>query len=141
MTVIAPTQPIGSMSLQSIETVRKIEDFNRQNPQINLPVQHVLHAGMYCRTVTVPAGVMITGCLVKIPTVLIVSGDCGIYIGTEFIRVRGYRVFSAAAHRKQIFIAKTDTHLTMCFLTDAKTVKQAEEQFTDEVHLLQSHEA
>lgn len=129
---------IASMALMAVGTVRMVETFMRGHEQTTLPVRHVLHAGLYARSVTVPAGVMITGALVKIPTVLIVSGDCGIWLGNEFLRVKGYRVFSAGAHRKQIFIAKSDTDLTMCFPTDAKTVREAEEQFTDEAHLLQN---
>lgn len=131
---------IPSMTWDQIACTRRLEEAIGKAPQINIPVQHNLHAGIYARTVRLPAGVIITGVLVKIPTVIIISGDCGIWVGRNFLRVRGYRVFSAAANRKQIFIAKYATDLTMCFPTHAKTVKEAEEQFTDEAHLLQNRE-
>lgn len=137
---IQKAHDLPAMSWQHIHNVQKIESWAKNEPQVQLPVQHVFHAGMYARTVRVPAGVMITGALIKIPTILIVSGDCGIYLGGEFARVIGQRVFSAAAGRKQIFIARKATDLTMCFPTDAKTVKEAEEQFTDEAHMLQNRE-
>lgn len=131
---------IPGMAWQNIVNVKKVEEWSQRQPQISLPVQHHLHAGMYVRTIRIPSGVMITGALVKIPTILIFNGDCGVYIGNEFVRLQGYKVLAAAPNRKQIFLAKKATDLTMCFPTDAKTVKEAEEQFTDEVYLLQPHE-
>lgn len=131
---------IPRMTWPQISSAKQVEKFVGMAPQIDIPVQHNLHAGLYARTVRIPAGVIITGALIKIPTVLIISGDCGVWVGRNFLRVHGYRVFSAAANRKQIFIAKSATDLTMCFPTDAKTVKEAEEQFTDEAHLLQNRE-
>jgi len=88
--------------------------------------------------VMVPAGVLITGVLIKIATLLIVQGDALVYIGGEPTRLNGYNVVPAAAGRKQAFIAESDVYLTMIFPTDALDVDEAERQFTDEVELLVS---
>ena len=75
---------------------------------------------------------MITGALIKVPTILVVSGDTHVYCGEEFKHLVGYNILAADPNRKQIFVAIKDTDLTMLFSTTAKTVKEAEEQFTDE---------
>jgi hypothetical protein len=131
-----PTIP--AMSEAAIGKVRELESIAVMLPQVPIGTDHVLHAGLYARTVMVPAGVLITGVLIKIATLLIVQGDALVYIGGEPTRLNGYNVVPAAAGRKQAFIAESDVYLTMIFPTDALDVDEAERQFTDEVELLVS---
>ena len=126
------------MSSEMIGKVRQVEHLAKRYPQLKIPVQHYLHGGMYVRTVTLPAGVMITGAHIIVETNLVVNGHAMVHDGNQWIECLGYKVIPAAAHRKQIFVAITDVNLTMFFPTDAKTVKDAEEQFTSEAHLLQN---
>jgi hypothetical protein len=130
---------LPSMSQDSIDKVSCLESYSANNlPQIDITTAHIIHAGMYARTILIPAGTMLTGVLVKCPTMLVVQGDVIVYIGEKSIELNGYNVLPAKANRKQAFYAKTDTHLTMIFATDAKTIQQAEDAFTDEVDLLGS---
>ena len=78
------------------------------------------------------------GALIKVATVLIASGDFTVYLGEEVVELSGYHVFAASAGRKQAFIARTDTYLTMIFKTGVKSVSEAEEEFTDEFAMLSS---
>lgn len=127
------------MTDQAIDYVRQVEAFSGSElAQINIPVEHFLHEGMYARSIKIPKGVMLTGALIKIPTILVVSGHTMIYTDGGWVEKAGYNVLSAAAHRKQIFLAIEDTDLTMFFPTTAKSVREAEEHFTDEFYLLQS---
>lgn len=137
LTVLAALQ-VSAMSDQAVAQVRALETLALQLPQIEIETQHTLHAGMYARTVKVPKDMMITGALVRIPTVLIVAGDCLMYTEDGTISLRGYHVFQAAAHRKQAFVAREDTWITMMFPTAAQTVAEAEEEFTAEADLLVS---
>lgn len=120
------------MKPEEIYTVRKFEELALMQPQVNVPIHHTLHAGMYARTAFLKKGVAISGALVKTETILCISGDCAVYVGEGSRRFTGYHVVSAAANRKQVFVAFEDTNLTMLFPTTAKTVKDAEKQFTDE---------
>jgi hypothetical protein len=129
---------IAPMGDAAIENVRRLESLAREMPQVAIATDHVIHAGMYARTVLVPAGVMITGVLVKVATLLVVHGDAVVYVDGGPIELRGYNVLPASAGRKQAFVAQTDTHLTMIFPSDAKNVEQAERQFTDEIERLSS---
>lgn len=137
--VAVERKAIPAMSERAIGNVRQLETAARALQQVSIVTEHVIHGGMYARTVMVPAGTMITGALVKIPTMLIVHGDCVVYIGSGPMELTGYNVLPASAGRKQAFVARTDTWLTMIFPTSAAGVEVAEHQFTDEVELLSSH--
>ena len=127
------------MSRAAIARARSLEAWAARQPQVHLEVEHFLHAGTYSRTVIVPAGVMITGALIRIPTLLIAAGDALLYYGDfEPLRLSGFTVLRAEAGRKQAFVAITDLSLTMVFASRAATVEDAEAEFTDEVGLLQS---
>ncbi|WP_422016094.1 hypothetical protein [Reyranella sp.] len=133
MAEVAPSRPqIAPMSATAIDRVRRLECLASALPQVAICTDHVFHAGVYARTITVPAGVMITGVLIKIPTLLIVQGDAIVHVEGGPLELRGYNVVPAGAGRKQAFVALTDTHLTMIFATDAPDVDAAEREFTDE---------
>lgn len=127
---------IPAMSDTAIEKVRAIEKRASELEQIPLVTTHVLHAGVYSRTIMLKAGTFITGALIKRTTQLIFSGHAMVYIGDESVELIGYKTMAASANRKQAFLALEDTHLTMLFATSATTVNEAEEEFTDEAHLL-----
>lgn len=128
---------IPAMTLEGIEKVRKIESLVKQLPQTDIATHHVLHGGMYARTVVIPAGSVMTGALIKVPTILIMDGHATVTIGEESVELDGYHVLPASRGRKQVFITHKDTTLTMVYVTDAWTVQDAEEGFTDEwVHLV-----
>ena len=107
-------------------------------PQSEIETHHVLHGGQYVRTVLIPPGVVIVGALVKVPTTLMISGDCTAHLGDESVRVTGYAVLAASAGRKTAFYAHAMTFLTMSFSTSAQTIEQAEDEFTDEAGRLLS---
>lgn len=129
---------LGVMSSKMTDAVRQLEQEILNSPQTEIVTQHVLHAGMYARTIMIPSGVVLTGALIKIPTLLIVNGDVMIYRDDGPVRISGHNVMLGAAGRKQAFVAVSDTYLTMIFPTDAKTVSTAEAEFTDDYARLMS---
>lgn len=104
--------------------------------EVDIPIEHFIHEGVYYRTCFVPKDVAIIGALVKIPTTVIVSGNCYVTLGNTIGKLEGYNVIKAEAGRRQAFRAITDTYITMCFRTNSKDVKEAEKEFTDEWILL-----
>ena len=135
----APKPMLPATSDRGIEAVRRIEERLLQTPQVDVVTHHVLHAGVYSRTLTMPAGTALTGALIKIATTLVVSGHCTVLLGDgEEVRIQGTHVLAASAGRKQAYIAHDDTTLVMSFATQARTVEQAEEEFTDEADRLLS---
>jgi hypothetical protein len=134
---LVPEVPrIAAMTPAAIETVRQVEQVALGLPQVPIFTEHVIHAGLYSRTVMVPADTLLTGALIKIATLLVIHGDALVYVGEQSFRVQGHAVLPASAGRKQAFVAVTDTYLTMVFPTTATTVEEAEQQFTDEAGML-----
>jgi len=130
---------VPAMSDSAIQRVKEIENVLLAFPQIDLDTDHVLHGSMYARTITMPKGTVLSGALIKVPTILIISGHCRVFVGNDTIDVNGYNVLAASANRKQAFLALEETSLTMILQTDADSIEQAEIEFTDEHELLMSH--
>lgn len=123
---------IPPMTTDAVDKVRQMEAVSRQFPQVEIATRHVFHAGMYARTICIPAGVLLTGVFIRIPTLLVFSGHATVFVGSAAIELSGHHVLPASAGRKQAFLAHADTELTMLFPTAATTVEEAESQFTDE---------
>lgn len=124
-------------SIAGEEVVRAIESKVLELPQWDVTTYHVLHDGVYSRTICLPKGGVLTSALIRIPTTLTISGDCSVLIGDmQERRITGYQVFAAAAGRIQAYIAHEDTWMTMSFKTNAKSITEAEEEFTHEADRL-----
>jgi len=91
---------------------------------------------MYTRTIRLPANAICTAVLVLPKTVLIVVGDVDVWSNDVLINVRGYNVLPGSAGRKIAFVTRTETAMSMIFPTQAKTIEDAEKEFTDEHELL-----
>lgn len=126
----APSFP--AMSHEAIRKVRALQDALASCEQVELPIEHLLHAGMYARTVRLAPGVALVGSLLKVATVVIVSGDCTVFIGQETIALRGYNVLAGSAGRKQAFLTHGEVCITALFPTEAPSVREAEAEATDE---------
>lgn len=137
--LVARNLDIKAMTPDAIGRIAAIEQELLKLPQVGIHTHHVLHAGMYSRTITIPAGIVLTGALVKRPTILVVQGDVLVSRGEEDgIRILGTAVLAASAGRKQVFITHAETTVTMVFPTSATTIEQAETEFTDDTDMLMS---
>lgn len=129
---------VPAMTDRAIGLVRELERVVATLPQAEIETHHVIHGGMYARTIMVPAGVVLTGALINVPTMLIINGSVRVTIGDEAVYLHGHHVLAASKKRKQAFHAIEDTWLTMVFATEAQTVEEAEDEFTDEAARLMS---
>ena len=129
---------VSAMPQSAITDVIALEDEVLKLPQVDIKTQHSFHAGMYARTIMIPAGVILTGSLIKIATILVINGDAIVYTADGPVHISGYNVMLCSEGRKQAFLAHEDTFLTMIFPSSATTVEEAEFEFTDEAHRLSS---
>ena len=97
-------------------------------PEAPIEVEHFLWAGCYVRTILLRKGEIGAGAFIKIPTVVIVSGDCKVVVGDHLEEISGYSVLKGMDGRRQV--------ITMFFASNASTVEEAEKEFTDEWQLL-----
>lgn len=126
------------MTGNAIATVRRFEKAVQELPQVSVHTNHVLHGGMYARTIIIPAGVVLTGAHITIPTICITQGHLLIYTEGVPLELKGYHVIPATAKRKTALYALEESMFTMLFPTAARTVEEAENQFTDEAGALSS---
>jgi hypothetical protein len=138
--LIVSRAALPAMGADAIAMVRRLEAEQRSDAPPTLKTHHVLHGGVYSRTVHLQPGAIITGALVKVPTTLTINGHVTAYIGGDTLELCGYNVIAASAGRKQAFAVHAPTDMTMAFATAATTVAEAEDEFTDEAHLLLSRQ-
>lgn len=138
MTNIIKHKAIPPMTNDAIAKVAWLTEELKNKPQITLKTQHIFHAGTYCRTIILPANTVLTGALIKRSTLVIIQGTSDVFIGDRTVRVSGYNIIPASAGRKQAYRTYTETTITMIFATEAKTIQEAEKEFTDEYKDLMS---
>ena len=132
--VLPPTAP------EIVEKLCEMQQVEMANgDHVPIYTEHLIHAGMYSRTITMPPGVKVTGCLMKVETHVTVVGSVLVSIGKEWQKIDGYAVLPGSAGRKQIFISgKSPVLITMCFPTSVRTIQEAEAEMTDEAGILLS---
>lgn len=101
-------------------------------PPVSFKTEHHLHAGVYSRTVYVPKGCIAVGLTIRVPTQLIGCGHFRITDGGVTQEFKGFHIFDGAAGRRAAVYAIENSAFTMFFSTEAKTVEEAENEFTDE---------
>jgi hypothetical protein len=128
--VMPPTPPeIMALIRSAAEVVKKL-------PPIKIQTEHLLHAGIYTRTVRAPANAILVNVVIKIPTVFVVHGRAAFFAGDRWYRIEDYQVIPTRAGRQNICVTMEPTEMTMIFQTKAKTIEEAEDQFTDEADKL-----
>ena len=129
------TIPLATLPATPADVLEKIGAFEKAatgHEPVEVPTDHLIHAGMYVRTVIVPQDMVLTGALMKRATIVIVVGSAAVLAGDEWLELEGYNVIPASAGRKQVFVSRSPLIITMLFPTQAKTVEDAEAEFTDE---------
>jgi hypothetical protein len=139
MTLALLDKSLPPASAEILQKIALVEARLRpREKSLDVEMQHHLHAGMYARTCRLAPNMVITSVLIKIPTLLIVNGDCVVLAGDNWFELKGYNVIRAGAGRKQIYVTRAATEITMIFPTAAQTVEEAEAEFTDEADSLLS---
>ena len=138
MELVNTQYSVPAMTNRDLEIAYEAEDLLRPLEQIILTTWHTLHGGVYTRTIVLNAGETVVGAKIRIPTTLVINGKMKLFIGSEVVHIDGTRVLVASANRKQIMTAIEETSIVMIFKTNAKTVEEAEIEFTDEHDKLMS---
>ncbi len=107
-------------------------------PQTEIATEHLLHGGMYARTIRLESGIVMMGSLIRLATILILQGDCSVTIGDKEVFFSGYNVLPGCAGRKQLFLTHGSVQMTMIFPTLAKTIEEAENEIFAEADQLMS---
>lgn len=134
--VATPPCALTPPSPEMLDKMNQVGALIRACPQVEIVTEHLIHGGMYARTIRRGPGVIAEGSLILRATILIVSGPCTLVTGDRRIDLHGYNVLPGFAGRKQISLTHGDVEMTMLFPTLAKTVEDAENEIFAEVDQL-----
>jgi hypothetical protein len=104
--------------------------------QCPVHTKHLIHGGMYARTILLEPETKMVGSIILRPTILIVHGRTSVLSGDGRIELVGYSVLAGEAGRKQFFWTHSQVEMTMLIRTDAKTVEEAESEVFGEADQL-----
>lgn len=141
LTLTTPTPVPAALVPPSSEMLAKLEiaqELILSRPQVEINTEHLLHGGMYTRTVRLPAGIWMIGSLIRLATVLIIHGSCSVVMGDEIADLSGYNVIPGCVGRKQLFLTHGPVEMTMIFPTSAQSVVEAEDEVCVEADQLAS---
>ena len=101
---------VGSRTLNR-ESLLRFEEFAKKQPQLEIPVKHYIHGGMYGREITIPKDTILTGQIYKFNHFdIMVSGDITVSTDNgETKRLTGYNCFKGMAGKKRAGYAHEDT--------------------------------
>jgi len=113
--------------------VQALQNAISQMPQYEPETKHTFHAGMYCREVWRPAGVLVVGKIHKKEHFyLIVSGTVAITTDEGVKSVTGPHLLCSTPGTKRAVYAETDALCMTFHVVDAKTIEDAEQELVEE---------
>jgi hypothetical protein len=116
-----------------VNKVQALQDVISQMPQYEPETKHTFHAGMYCREVWRPAGVIVVGKIHKKEHFyLIVSGTVAITTDEGVKSVTGPHLLCSKPGTKRAVYAETDALCMTFHVVDAKTIEDAEHELVEE---------
>ena len=133
---VIPPCVLTPPSSEMLDKMNQANDLIRACPQVDIVTEHLLHGGMYARTIRRGPGVVAVGSLILRATILIVSGPCTLVTGESRLDLHGYNVLPGLAGRKQLSLTHGAVEMTMIFPTSAKTVEEAENEIFAEADQL-----
>jgi hypothetical protein len=129
----------GEIRQHQNELVSRFEDVAISMPQVHIETTHLLHGGMYARTIRIPANTMLTGTLTSCDNICIVDGDITVTTDAGPQRLTGFNVLPATKGARRAGITHSETNWTTIIPTNATTVEQAEADLTSEPQRLQTN--
>jgi len=116
-----------------VSKVQALQDVISKMPQYEPETKHTFHAGMYCREVWRPAGVIVVGKIHKKEHFyLIVSGTVAITTDEGVKSVTGPHLLCSKPGTKRAVYAETDALCMTFHVVDAKTIEDAEHELVEE---------
>lgn len=142
-TELTNTQPASSGFFNAC-TNDAISDLERHvlaAAQVDLHAEHSLSGGVYARTITIPAGTVLTGATHKKDHINIACGDITVTTDTGLVRLTGYHVIETKAGSKRAGFAHAETKWTTVCYTKLTDIEAIEDELVEESGRLQSRKA
>lgn len=129
------------------DNILAYEEWAKTLEQVEIPVLHHIHGGMYCRQITIPKGTVITGQLYKFDHLdVMISGDITVSTDTgERKRLTGFNVFKGMSGKKRAGYAHEDTTWITVHVADGEDGELIQSALTadsfEELYIHQQNES
>lgn len=129
---------ISNICVKSKSTNRakilEYEEIAKELPQVEIPVTHHIHGGMYGREITIPKDTIITGQLYKFDHFdIMISGDITVSTDTgETKRLTGFNIFKGMSGKKRAGYAHEDTRWVTFSACDGDNGEEIQKYITAE---------
>jgi hypothetical protein len=133
-----PGFELAPPSAKTLELLSGLHEWTKQFEQVPIATEHILHGGMYARTIRLEPETLMNGSFIKLATLLIIHGHCLMTAGDEVVELDGYNVIPGAAGRKSSFVTRGQVEMTMIFATRGMTVAEVEDEVFGEPDELMS---
>ena len=121
---------LASLNLNTRDKIFAAETFLRDYPQVEIPVRHDFSQGVYARTITIPAGVILTGEIHKFKQLNILSkGRMQVYTEEGIREVEAPFIVVSPPGTKRIAHTLTECVWTTVHGTDETDVGIIEKTF------------
>ena len=125
-------------ALSAQERIQRLEAEILGQPQVDLKTRNVVTGRMIARTITVPAGTVLTGATHKRDHINIVQGDITVSTDDGMKRLTGQHTLATKAGHKRVGYAHADTEWTTICQTDLTDIADIEDDLVVESEKLQS---
>jgi quercetin dioxygenase-like cupin family protein len=112
--------------------VVELENYIKDLPQVEIPIEHHFAPGVYARVIHIPAGVVLTGKIHKtLHMCILAQGTVHITVdnGEQSEVYEGFCIFNAPAGSKKAIYAETDAVFINVHPTDSTDLEEIEEEF------------
>ena len=124
--------------MPSPERVSALESVLLEQPQVDLGTEHLVHGGVYARTIFIPKDTILTGAVTAKANICTIYGDITVTTDAGPVRLTGYHVIPALPGFKRVGVAHEDTWWTTVMATELTDVEAIEEEMTPEADRLQT---
>lgn len=139
MSLVVTQQHLLPSTPKALEWLDAVNDEILKYEQCPVHTRHLIHGGIYARTIVLEPNTKMVGSIITRPTILVVQGRTSVLSGEGRIELDGYSVLAGEAGRKQFFWTHSEVEMTMLVRTDARTVEEAEDEVFGEADQLISH--
>jgi hypothetical protein len=123
------------LDMPTLAQIQSLESTMRAAPaelHREIPVTHHFAPGVYCREITIPAGVCIVGKLHRTQHLIsLLCGEVTIFTDRGMERITGPRVWTTYPGTKRAIFAHTDATLMTIHVTDETDVDVIESQIIE----------
>lgn len=114
------------------DAILRYEEFAKELPQVDIPVTHHIHGGMYGREITIPKDTILTGQLYKFDHFdIMISGDITVSTDSaEVVRFKGFNLFKGLSGKKRAGYVHEETKWITFHPFDGENGEEIQEEIT-----------